>query len=277
MFKNCAGKCCEAMIKQSLIENEEIITEKPENCEIKDEDINFDMNGINDDFEKLIENEFSDLFEIEEAIFDDIGMGMGMGTDTWTDDASGTGLLFSSSNRSKIGKPETKTKKKSKKVEKETETKSNKTEKENENENNTNEGETRKVENDILMLESLEDLKDESEPKIIYAPKQNTLRGKPKLCVIGIRWTSNNPKKEQRYRMRCENLAGVRRMGRTIENFYDKNSRNQLKFDVSSFVERVPYNANERNLRKAEKLVMSRHIGFHYYAIMSSLNVLPRI
>jgi len=124
---------------------------------------------------------------------------------------------------------------------------------------------------ELLLLNSLEELKDD---KIIYAPKNKTVKGVPTLCVIGIRWTSKDETKDRRYRKRCENISGVRRMGKTIESFYKKNSRGKLNFKVSSFVERVPYNANNKSLKKAERLVMSRHVGFDYYAIMSSLNVL---
>jgi hypothetical protein len=267
MFKTCVNNCFEAIVKQSIIENEETIVEKPENCGIEDEDVDFNMIGINDDFEKTIEDEFSELFDIEEEMIEDIK--------DIVDDASGMGLSFMKSilvsGNEKIDKKDNSKEDNSKKRKKNEESTNSESESESADNSNNNDSE-------LILLESLEDLKDteDTEDTVFtkYAPKQLALRGEPTLCVIGLRWTSKNPAKNRRYRKRCENLSGVRKMGRIIENFYEKNSRGKLKFKVSAFVENVPFNANNGNLKKAEKFAMNRHTRFDYYAIMSSLNVL---
>lgn len=235
MFKSCVENCFEAVAKQNAVDTvEEIINEKTEDCGLGEIDIP-DFDEITDidgedvvDFisDQILEEEFPELFEIEDDIFGNFDIdGLKDGVENLVDDGSGTGILFDKN----------------------------------------------QDDDELLLLKSMEDLKD---TKVIYAPNRTAYSGEPRLCVIGLRWTSKDETKDRRYRKRCENRAGVRRMGNTIQQFFKKNSRGKLEFKVSSFVERVPFNAANKNLKKAERMAMKKHVGYDYYAIMSSLNVL---
>lgn len=61
---------------------------------------------------------------------------------------------------------------------------------------------------------------------------------------------------------KCKTLANK------IKEFYRKNSRGLLQFDVSSAVVKVPYTARPANVNKAEQFAINKFPGFDIYAIV---------
>jgi len=125
-----------------------------------------------------------------------------------------------------------------------------------------------------IILEEEEFQFDNLDNEYVHPARPKIIKGTPSICVIGLRWSSNNPNEERRYKVHCETRSGCLSMGNSIQEFYHKNSRNLLNFKVSGFVVKVPYAAANKNQTKAEKLALKAYPGYDYYVIMSALNAL---
>lgn len=91
---------------------------------------------------------------------------------------------------------------------------------------------------------------------------KNPVQGTPSLCVCGIRWKDMN-----RYLKDSECVS----LGNQIKSFYQRNSRQLLKFDIEGHSVKVPYNAAKKNINKAENYCKDQYPKKDYYSICNMI------
>ncbi len=91
-----------------------------------------------------------------------------------------------------------------------------------------------------------------------YAPRPKALQGTKTLACIGIKYQDMD---------RYVDASSCRTMANGVASFYRRNSRGLLDIRAQGYLERVPFNGNNKNYQSARNYAIARHKGADLYAI----------